>query len=161
MNENEKKYLIKNKLTEGKGIIQSTEEITNLINSQKLFKEQGREIKKQTTKLNKQNKEIEKLKKKLSKKNKVKFLEGLGLKKEKKKLNVIKEHPIILEKTATILHLKRIMNLLNFSKPLTFSEISEDCGISKIQTKSGISFLIKHNLIRKKREKYTKGEVKI
>ena len=147
MNENEKRYLMKNKFFDGKSINQANEEITNLINSQQLFKEQKREIKKL-------NKIIERLKKKLEKKIKIKFLEGLGLKKEKEKLQVIKEHPRALEKIATILHLKRIMNLLKLSNPSTLNEICKDCGMKKSQAKSAILFLVNHQLIKKVDGKY-------
>ena len=147
MKSEEISHLKKQKTIEGKSDTEASLEITNLINSQKLFKESKKEIKKL-------NKIIERLKKKLEKKIKIKFLEGLGLKKEKEKLQVIKEHPRTLERVATILHLKRIMNLLKLSNPSTLNEICKDCGMKKSQAKSAILFLVNHQLIKKVDGKY-------
>ena len=142
MNNQELTYLGRSKFFEGKTSNQIHLEINNLINSQKLFKEQNRTIKRLT-------KEIEKLNKKIEKKQKSKFLQGL------KQAPIQIEKKTNLRRTANVHQLKRILTLLQSSeKPLNLQYIYKTCGMLRSQAESAKLFLINHNLIKRKKDGY-------
>lgn len=140
MKKEETKVLVKKKTSEGQSEKQAYAEVNDLKKSQKIFKQLN-------SKINKLEKENAKLKKVKEKKQKKAFLQGLGQDPEdnNKKFNGT---------FANTAHLKRILRAVEEQKNMT--EISKECLMTSEQTKSGLRFLTKHNLVKKAGGKYFK-----
>jgi len=147
---NELNYLIKQKSREGKSSKEISNEIVSLIESQELFKHSNKKINLLEKRLEKAGNKIEKLREQLAKKDKqifdlkhqVNITKTIKPKKEKESNGNTK--------TANVFQLKRMLILLkDEGKPMTKNKIFKSCGMSSGQGETGLSFLLRHNLIKK------------
>ena len=148
MNKEELSILSRQKTFEGKSPKQINIEIKNLIKSQKLFTLNKREIKSLNTLIKNQAKEIKQLKKKVNKKQTKTLVKGLGQDPADNK----KQSNGIFANTA---HLKRILLFIGEQEsPVNITTITKNCVVTNGQAKSGLRFLLKHNLIQTNRGAY-------
>jgi hypothetical protein len=139
-------FLLKRKEFEGKSQKEIRTEIRNLIDSQKLFKQQAREIKRL-------NKLVESLEKKLDKKKQDKFLEGLGQSKPKvKTITKVQASPF-----ADTKELRRILLTLNGKTKK--SDISKSAEVLDKKVADGLKFLLMYKLIKKEGDSYIRNKI--
>ena len=142
MKKEEKICLKDNKLKEGKTYKQALKEIKRLEQSQIIFKENEREIKRLNKKIKQLEKENSELKNKLFKLN----LELNTLQEEKR--NKLKE-----KDNGELKYLKRIIMILSDEKkPMTISELAKACLTVTKKIYPCVGFLEKNNLINYKKD---------
>ena len=144
MKSEEYKYLVDMKLHKGLCLETAKKEISKLSNSQNLFKNLTRELRKKDKIIKNKDNEIEKLK------NKIKRQKDKAIKENLKIISNIKptEHELNIHELKRILRTMRLKNI-----PLTRKEIEKESGLNG-KTEEGLRFLIKENLIKCDNQRY-------
>jgi len=146
MQRGEYKYLLKEKLSEGLCIETAKNELSKLENSQKLFKNITRELKKKDTEIKNLNKKVQELKQKLTE-EKDKHL--------KENLEVIAKSETPIKEELNIVELSRILKTIKFhNEPLTQREIEKKSLLKKGQAGEGLRFLTKNKLVKYENKKF-------
>jgi len=141
MKQEETQLIAKRGEFEGKSQQEINTEISNLINSQRLFKIQTKEIERKDKLINQLDAQIEKLKQK-------NFL--IGLNQQKKEVKEDKDDGL-----ANTKELRRIILCLK-GKELDINSIRTNAEVENKQATDGINFLVRYNLVEElNNNKYT------
>lgn len=137
MNKEENKFLFKEKSEiEGKGDIQASKELKELIASQKSFKKLWRENEDNKKEIERLNKEIEKLKKQ-------------NFKTSFRKIKTPEEK----ENHGNLFHLNRVLNNMEKGKHYTLKQLASELCMGNIDLNGALSFLETKGLIKLERPK--------
>lgn len=150
MESEERRYLFKEKINDGKTEQIASKEIDDLINSQKMFNRLRGQINILNKKIENMGLKNKNLKEKLNKAKKKEFLLEIGKKssvtKIKNKDNSNNSIPSNYRRTS-LLHTKRLIHLTEIGKEYTLTDLSKNIGLKPSETKEILSFLNNYSKI--------------
>jgi hypothetical protein len=138
MNTEEKQYLYKEKISGGKTDIEASQEITDLIKAQKLFRKMKIEMKSLNNHISKLEKEREKFKEKAKDEKNKRLLEKLKNQKDVPQVQFEKHYN---GKQPTLIHASRVINFTEVGKEYTRTDLSTMLAVPTSVSELVLNFL--------------------